>query len=106
MATRVIQQKLVGETLVVETDMVDRLVSGETIATVASSIQVWSGTDPAAVSVLVGAPTHTGTVISQEVTGGLPGVIYKILLSANTSDGNLLINEVKLAVLDTNAGNA
>ena len=102
MATRIFQQKFVDETIVMQSDMTDRLASGETIDTVSSSIIVWSGADPAADAVLSGSPSHADGVISQTVTDGLPGVIYKINLAANTSEGNLLINELKLAVLDTN----
>jgi hypothetical protein len=101
MATRITYSKTNTEDIQLQSSMIDRLLSGETIASVTSDIFVWSGVDAAPSAVLSGSPTHNNGVIFQDVVGGEVGVIYKILLSATTSLSNLYINELKLAVLNT-----
>lgn len=102
MATRITTQKVVEEEVTLQSSMLDRLLEGETIASVASAIYVWSGVDAASAGVLSGSPSHSNGVISQLVVGGVAGVIYKVNLTATTSLANVLTNEVKLAVLDAN----
>lgn len=100
MATRVIQKKFVEEALVISSDFSDRLAVGESVNAASSVILVFSGTDPDPELVLSGAATLANNVISQLVIDGLPGVIYKVLMTATTTAGNILINELKLAVTD------
>lgn len=103
MSLQTLPSKFVGETVDIDFDMLSRLEVGQTIATAAVNISVFSGTDPNPTSMLSGVATISGTMIRQRVMGGLPGVIYMVWASARTNNGEILINEATLAVLSSNA---
>lgn len=60
---------------------------GVTIVAQSVAIVVHSGIDPAPATMLNGAPSHSGTIVNQSLTGGVAGVLYEILYSATLSDG-------------------
>lgn len=103
MATQVLFDKLVPEILSIDIDMLSRLAVGETIATAAAAISVHSGTDATPSTMLLGLPTISGSIVTQKVQAGLPGVIYKLAISIRTNNNNILINEAMLAVRSSNA---
>ena len=103
MSTQVFESKLQTETVNVVIDMLSRLEQGESFTTVASAMSVEVGTDANPSLMLDGDPVLTETLLSQRVKGGLPGVIYKLALSARTDGNNIYINEVKIAVLPDDA---
>lgn len=103
MATQTLQQKLTVEELTLEFDMLSRLANGESVVGAVVSSSVYSGVDPLPSAMIDGAPTISNNVVSQQVKGGLPGVIYTISCSVRTSNNNVLVNEAKLAVLTTTA---
>lgn len=103
MSTQVFETKLIHESIDVSIDMLSRLQGSEVFSTVASAISVEIGDDPLPAIMLSGDPTLSGTIVTQKVTGGISGVIYKLALSARTDANNIYINEVKLAVLPDDA---
>lgn len=103
MSTQVHDSKLESETVNVVVDMLSRLVQGESFTTVASAMSVEVGEDANPGLMLDGSPQLNDTLVSQRVKGGLPGVIYKLALSARTDANNIYINETKIAVLPDNA---
>lgn len=102
MSTQIMQTKFETEELTLEFDFLSRMTAGETVTTAAVSSTVWSGVDPVS-NLVSGIASVSNNVVSQLITGGLPGVIYKITCSVRTSNNNILINEAKLAVLSDDA---
>jgi hypothetical protein len=95
--------KLVGEDITFEFDMLSRLKLGETLVTSACVATVYSGVDAAPSAILSGLPVISGSIVSQKVINGLPGVIYLLSVSVRSSLSNIFINEGKLAVLSSPA---
>lgn len=93
-----LRPKLIGETELYPVNFLSRLATSETIssATVTASVYTGSDTDPAAI--LSGSPSISGTTVTQLVTGGVIGTIYRLLYQAVTSAGQTLELEALLAV--------
>lgn len=102
MSTYVLASKLEGETLDVEVDFLSRLSVGETALTAASTMEVLTGTDATPSAMLSGSPTISGSVVTQKVIGGLPGVVYQLSIAVRTSNSAIVINQAKIAVLTSN----
>lgn len=77
--------KLLGETVTETFDFTSRLASGETISTAVVTSSVYSGTDASPSSMISGANTISGTKVTQKITGGTLGVVYKLLCTITTS---------------------
>ena len=104
MSTAVQDAKTQSESVSMVFDFLSRCQQGENVVTCVVAIGVFSGTDPSPSSMLDGSPSVSyGTVVTQKVKAGLPGVIYQVSCSARTSLNNIYINQVKLAVLSDNA---
>ena len=103
MSTQVYAHKLQDEAITIDVDMLSRLKSGESISTSASAISVLSGDDPLSSLMLSGVSTVSGSFVSQQVVGGVPGVLYLLELSIRTNQSNIYVNQVKIAVLSSNA---
>lgn len=103
MATQVLFHKLESEEFSIDIDVLSRLALGETVATAASNMSVASGVDATPTTMLSGLPSISGSIVSQKVIGGSPGVIYKLSTSIRTSLNNILVLESKLAVLSDDA---
>lgn len=72
-------------------DYADDLADGETILSAAWSISTVDGTDPAAASMISGSAQITGSIVCQRITGGVPGVRYAPICTAQTSMGQKLV---------------
>lgn len=103
MSTYVYESKLVNESLDVTASFLSRMVVGETLGTCAASMSVSSGTDPAPEDMLSGACVVSGSNVVQKLKGGLPGVIYILSLSGRSTLNNVFVQEVKIAVLTSQA---
>lgn len=103
MSTYVADQKLESEVIDLQADFISRLAVGETALTCSSSISLLSGTDATPSTMLSGSPTVLNGVVTQQITGGIAGNIYTVWLSVRTSETNVLVNELKLAVLPDDA---
>jgi hypothetical protein len=71
-------------------DFTSLLASGETINTASLAVTVVSGLDAAPSGILSGSPSISGAVVKQLFTGGVSGVTYGIVCTANTSLGQSL----------------
>jgi hypothetical protein len=91
--------KLVGETVNLTFDFISRLGSSETISTQSTTCTVYSGVDASPSSVISGAASASGTVVTQGITGGVAGVIYSLKCTITTSLTQTLSMTGMLAVL-------
>ena len=91
MSKFILESKHAGETVIVRPDFGTLLAVGETISGASSTSVVYSGTDASASAVISGAPSVSGTVVTQALTGGVVGVTYLITITVtNTSLGQVL----------------
>lgn len=93
------QPKLVGETFLAKFDFASRLDVGVTISTAVVTCTVYSGTDASPSSMISGADSTSGTIITQAITGGTLGVVYYLLCTITTSDSQTLLAAGFLAVV-------
>ena len=80
-------------------DFTSRLAVGETISTSVVTAAVYSGTDSGPSAVIIGSATSSGARVTQTLTGGVVGVIYKLTCTITTSLSNTLILTAFLAVV-------
>ena len=90
--------KLEGETVALEFDFASRLGEGETISSASVACVVYSGVDSTPTSLLSGADSTSGSVVTQRVTGGEAGTIYLLSCSAVTSASQTLFLQGLLAI--------
>lgn len=95
-----LQPKASGDTRREVFDFISKLSSGETISGVpVVTCTVWSGVDASPSSVVSGYATASGAKVTQTLTGGVAGVIYKLVCTAVTSLGQTLTLTGYLAVI-------
>ena len=99
MSRVILEPKFDGETKTYEFDFAADLATAETISTQNVTATVYSGTDASPSNLLSGSTTASGTVVSQNITGGTVGVIYKLLCNITTSAGQTLERSGYLAVI-------
>ena len=85
MSRVIVPGKLLGETVIVPFDFRSRLTSAETISTQVVTAVVYTGVDATPSSLISGAATASGTIVSQTVTAGVAGVTYTLLCTITTS---------------------
>lgn len=91
--------KVVGSTQNYSFDFTSRLGVGETISTQTCTAAVYSGTDASPSSIINGAATKSGAVVTQSITAGTEGVIYKMTCTITTSLSQTLVQIGYLAVV-------
>jgi hypothetical protein len=97
-----LQPKRLGETCYPSQpfDFISSLQPGETISTQVVTASVYSGLDPSPASIISGAASvESTTQVWQLITGGVVGVIYKLLCTVTTSLGQTLQQAAFLAVI-------
>lgn len=97
----ILQPKTASEQVRVPFDFISRLGGSETISTQVVTCTVWSGTDPSPSSMISGSASHSGSVVTQLVIGGVAGVTYYLLCRITTSLGQTLDLAGFLTVLPT-----
>jgi hypothetical protein len=91
MSKFIIGPKHAGESILIKPDFGPLLAVGETISGASSTSVVYSGTDASPSSVISGAASVAGTVVTQKLTAGTAGVTYLITVTVtNTSLGQVL----------------
>ena len=85
MSRVIVPGKLLGETVIVPFDFRSRLTRAETISTQVVTAVVYTGVDATPSSLISGAATASGTIVSQTVTAGVAGVTYTLLCTITTS---------------------
>lgn len=94
------EPKAVGETVVLEADFAGALASGETIDDSVVQVTVYSGVDDEPELLVDGVTSVYGTVVSQDITGGVAGVTYLIVFSVSTSAHQILQQAGYLVVVE------
>lgn len=84
-------------------DFTSGLAIGETITSASTAATTYSGTDPAASTLISGASSISGGKVTQTITGGVVGTTYWLKCSCITSLGNYLESGGFLVVKDTDA---
>ena len=95
----ILDGKLVGETLNETFDFLSRLAIGETISTATVTASVYSGTDAAPSAIVSGSAAISGSKVTQKITAGTLGVVYKLLCVCTTSTSQTLSLAALLAVV-------
>jgi lysophospholipase L1-like esterase len=80
-----------GTSEVFSLDFAKVLDTGDAISSVTSSISVHYGADPDAASWLSGSAYFSGTVVSQRLSGLVGGVVYDLIFTVSTANGNTII---------------
>lgn len=76
--------------ITVDFDFGNQTSSTPSAATVSST--PYQGTDD--IPLVMGVNSISGTVVSQPITGGTPGMIYNLRCSATFSDGDRVVGKV------------
>lgn len=96
----VLDQKSPEAAIIGGFDFSSLLATGQTISSATAVASVWAGVDANPSAILSGLPTVSGLVVSQKLTGGVAGVIYKLRVSAVASDGSTQVLVGYLAVVE------
>lgn len=100
MSTRVdLAPKLAGTTQNYEFDFTSLLADEETISTETVTASVYSGTDAAPSTIINGAASESGGVVTQSIQDGIEGVIYELLAEVTTSESQTLQLTGYLAII-------
>jgi flagellar biosynthesis protein FliR len=99
MSRIVTASKKVGETISISFNFISNLAVSENLNTATVTCTVYSGVDASPSSVISGAASVSGTSIIQLITGGVAGVIYKLLCTATTFAGQILQLVTYLAII-------
>lgn len=91
------------EEKIVTFDFTIEAVAGSILSAPTIAKSVISGTDPAAVSLTVGAPSVSGLQAQALVSGGLDGVVYQLVCTVNADNGEVHQILASLAVSVTAA---
>ena len=98
MKQQVLQQKASAEVLDVTFDFMHTMMFGDTITSATAVITLESGTDANPSLMLDGAATHTARTVTQTIKGGIVGNIYRIAMSASTTNSCVYVVEGLLAI--------
>jgi hypothetical protein len=90
MSLVVLPPKPLGATIKQVFDFISALAVGETISTASVAATVWSGVDATPGSLVSGAASISGTKVTQTLTGGVAGTIYKLVCTVTTSASQTL----------------
>lgn len=99
MALVIFPSKPVGETVPYVFDFSDKLQFGESINGASVALVVSSGTDPNPSAMLDGAVVLGPTTVTQNITGGVVGVVYGIACTATGTNSHNYVKQGSLAVL-------
>ena len=92
--------KLLGETAILTWNWASKIIDpAVTISTAVITSTVYSGTDASPSSMISGSATISGYNVTQKITGGVLGVVYQLLCTITTSDGQTLQMPGFLAVV-------
>lgn len=102
MTSRIIlPSKTTGETVAAVFPFLSQLAVGATILTAIVTSTTNSGTDLSPSSMISGSASIVGSNVSQLLTGGVEGVLYYLVCTITTSDGQTLVMEAFMAVVSS-----
>lgn len=97
--SKVFPIKDTNEVLTLTFNFIGQMNFGEAINDAVVTSIVHSGTDPNPENIVLGASTIDGTVVSQVITNGLPGVIYQVVAAITGTEGNVYTQSGLLSVV-------
>lgn len=90
-----------GSTQTLTFDFTSLIASGETISTQSVAAVVYSGTDASPSAILSGSASHSGAIVSQNITAGTVGVTYLLTCTTTTSASQTLLLTGLLVIMPT-----
>ena len=99
MSRTVFPPKRLSETKIYQFNFLSDLGPTEYVSSAAVAVTVYSGVDPSPSSLLSGITSESGSIVSQQILGGISGVIYELSCSATTSLSQILTHVAYLAVI-------
>jgi hypothetical protein len=90
MSRIILKAKVVGTSENRTFDFTSQLATGETISTQSVACSVFTGVDASPSSMISGAASHSGAIVTQLIIGGVAGVIYELVCTVTTSLGQTL----------------
>jgi hypothetical protein len=94
-----LEGKLASETVTETFDFLSRLAVGETLSTATVTASVYSGTDASPSAIVSGSATISGSKVTQKITAGTLGVVYKLMCTVTTSTSQLLVLAAFLVIV-------
>ena len=92
--------KRTGETITLTFDFKKLVGTGETISSAEWQVEVVEGVDAAPGDMESGAPSISGLLVSQLITGGVVGNTYRMICRATTSANQIIDGTALLEVAD------
>lgn len=100
MSSEIFPSKVVEELAPYVVNFSDKLQFGEVINGAGITVSVHSGIDPNPGAMLSGYATYDSAGnVTQNITGGLPGVIYNLAYVCTADGSHNYVKVIKLAVL-------
>lgn len=90
--------KIPDERIFLSVDFQTRLQAGVEFTAAETEIEVCTGTDPDAQTMLDGSPAISGQIIGQWVVNGVDGATYVIAFRGTADDGSVVEQKVLLPV--------
>jgi len=91
--------KISSEVISLSFNFLGSLQFGESINGANVTVVVSSGVDPNPSAMLAGGPTFTANIASQDITGGVEGVIYTIVCTVTGTNSHTYVQTGQLAVI-------
>lgn len=99
MITVVNPAKTPDSIITIQFNFISELINGASISGATLNVEVLSGVDASPENILDGSYTTANGIVSQKITGGIPGVIYQVTCFATLSNGNLPAIQTKIAIV-------
>ena len=80
-------------------DFTDAIPAGDSISTKSVSASTYSGTDASPSAIISGSASSSGTIVTQKVTAGTEGVMYKLTWTVVTANALTLVKTGFLAIV-------
>lgn len=104
MQTVTFSEKSVSEVLPYVVTFSDLLQAGETINGATCTASVYSGTDPTPQGIISGAATYNATTVTQNITGGIAGVIYIVSMLVTATNSHNYLKVFYISVVPDTGG--
>lgn len=101
MRSPIVPSKRSDDTVTLKCNFQAQAEFGEILGAGAVQVGVFTGADPNPAAILSGVATVSGYDVVQEVTGGIPGVIYQLTFFAHGSGDHIYSRGLKLAIVNS-----
>jgi hypothetical protein len=104
MQTVTFSEKSVSEVLPYVVTFSDLLQPGESLNGAACTATVYSGTDPTPANIIDGPATYNATTVTQNITGGVAGVIYIVSMLVTATGSHNYLKVFYISVVSDTGG--